>query len=352
MDNALKQRILGIIVLFALIGICITVLLHNNKVQREAALQNSRQLIANDQTSLSTPTTTHRHHKAATTTTSLPADTTIQQTSVFSQPAVNTQPQEQSQPQQQQASTQTFENTAPAAEEHAIPLNSSTSTVQPTVTPQVVTQPSKPKSALTTSSAFSTKTLSTKAKTSKTNTNINSPLFSSTEHSKEKTKTVVTKAWAVQVGTFSDHQNAMALVKALKGRGFTATTQSVKTKHGNMTRVVIGASGLTRQQAETTKLHLSKTLQLHGILSPVTKKTAEKTERKVVHTTKSAKAKTTEHEFSKPVNAESAPTSAKASPENVGSSSINSGAAPVSAAKPSYNNSDTGANNSGAVVIP
>jgi cell division septation protein DedD len=213
MDNALKQRVLGVIVLFALIGICITVLLHNNKVAQQQGLQHARQIIASSQKTTST---------------------------------------QQKFPVQTNTPTPTS-SVAVIAQQPAAPTTDSVfndeNAVEATPAPSVQTVQSAPISRKKTKSI--TETVSTPTATTTittTNTTTASP---------------ATATFSVQVGTFSKRENATALVKALHERGFSsATTQSITTKHGDMTRVVIGGNGLTRKEAETIKLHLSKNLHL------------------------------------------------------------------------------------------
>lgn len=330
MDNALKQRILGVIVLFALIGICITVLLHNNKVsQRQQMREPRHHLIAQTESQPTealpppptlkeiahakpTPATSVSSHEDTTTTT---VKTTHVKTSTPSTASV-------------------FGNT------------NETPTTKP-----VVTHPLTSQAMASIPSVHKTTTLPR--------------IFNSTETTKttKPEKTLTTKTFSVQVGTFSNRENATALVKALHGRGFAATTQSVKVKHGEMTRVVIGEKGLTRKEAESIKLRLNKSLHLTGIISPVGKTTENKTSTPVAHkkNVQLTHAKKATHKTitpSKPAPVIAAkPTLKKTTPSQ---------GAPVTVAKPSFSqhknilsktthtstSSKTTSDNSGAVVIP
>jgi cell division septation protein DedD len=304
MDNALKQRILGIIVLFALVGICITVLLHNNKVARQEGIQKVHQLV--EKQIPSTPTS------STTSTETTPSAAAMTSASVFSQSS-------------EPAPTPSSSTPVPTEQ----PLESSVPS-SPNVTEQTeqtITQ--------TTSTPSSVHHARTKTKTT---TSVESVVTPSTNNlpteSTTKSSAEVVKTFSVQVGTFSNHENALALVKALHERGFnSAIAQSIKTKHGTMTRVVIGEKGLTRKEAETTKLRLSKTLQLKGIISPVDKTTESKiTEKKSTSSTTATKS-THKHTHSA--------TTVSTKSHETPASAVNTA---------SSTTSDT--NNSGAVVIP
>lgn len=69
-------------------------------------------------------------------------------------------------------------------------------------------------------------------------------------------------SYGVQLGTFSDENNAEALVKQLKTKGYTAYYQTLEGKNGVLYKVVVGqlkqkneAKHLQRKLTESTKMH-------------------------------------------------------------------------------------------------
>lgn len=255
MDNALKQRILGIIVLFALIGICISVLLHNNKTEREKGIQRAHQLLAEQQQRQIAPTT--------------PPTTQNQMTAVSQPTEVNQTPATPPTASVFNTTTPATASTSAAPTPTATPAPTKTSALNnftPPVTPThpATTKPSKAKATTTTATTQ--------------------------------------KTFIVQVGTFSNKSNTTALVKALHERGFNATAHSTKTSHGILTKVIVGGEkGLTKAEAETAKLRLKKTLDLNGIISPIatsshhtTKKPTTTKKTTPHHETKSTTTSTTE----------------------------------------------------------
>ncbi len=72
--------------------------------------------------------------------------------------------------------------------------------------------------------------------------------------------------WFVQLGTFGDKSNAMALQKKIIGQGFPVKVKSVSTAKGVMYRVIVGPE-LNRKRAEQLKLKIDKLNKLTSILS-------------------------------------------------------------------------------------
>ena len=73
------------------------------------------------------------------------------------------------------------------------------------------------------------------------------------------------KAWAIQVGSFSERKNAFSLRNKLRSKKFTAFVDAVKTPKGNIYRVRVGPEVL-RAQAEKTQKRLIKELKLSGLV--------------------------------------------------------------------------------------
>jgi len=86
------------------------------------------------------------------------------------------------------------------------------------------------------------------------------------ETSKSSASAGSQKNMMVQVGTFSLSANAAALVDKLHSKGFSATSEKMKTSKGEMTRVIVGKKGLNHAQAETLRKDLEKSMSLNGII--------------------------------------------------------------------------------------
>lgn len=78
-------------------------------------------------------------------------------------------------------------------------------------------------------------------------------------------KASLAKGWYVQVGSFSQSDNAGRLRDRLKDAGMEAHSHSVKTDKGTSYRVLIGPSA-TRPQAEKVLQRLTDTQKLQGIV--------------------------------------------------------------------------------------
>ena len=75
------------------------------------------------------------------------------------------------------------------------------------------------------------------------------------------------QAWAIQVGSFSQPQNAQALAARLKASGIPAYTQTSKTDKGHTTRVYVGPE-TNRDKAETTVAVLQQKFQIKAVIVP------------------------------------------------------------------------------------
>ena len=73
------------------------------------------------------------------------------------------------------------------------------------------------------------------------------------------------KAWAIQVGSFSERKNAFSLRNKLRKKQFTAFVESVKTAKGHVYRVRVGPE-VKRTQAEKTQKRLVKELKISGLV--------------------------------------------------------------------------------------
>lgn len=72
-------------------------------------------------------------------------------------------------------------------------------------------------------------------------------------------------AWVVQVGSFSSSDNALGLRDRLRGAGFVAFVEKVKSEDQTVYRVRIGPE-LKREEADAQLLRLQQKLKLEGIV--------------------------------------------------------------------------------------
>jgi len=73
------------------------------------------------------------------------------------------------------------------------------------------------------------------------------------------------KAWAIQVGSFSDRKNAFSLRNKLRNKKFTAFVESVKTSNGHVYRVRVGPE-IKREVAEKLQKKLVAELKIKGLV--------------------------------------------------------------------------------------
>lgn len=72
-------------------------------------------------------------------------------------------------------------------------------------------------------------------------------------------------AWAVQLGSFSNSANAVALRDSLRSKGYAAFLETVRVKKGRVTRLYVGPE-LMRSKAAASRKRLEKEVQLKGIV--------------------------------------------------------------------------------------
>ena len=73
------------------------------------------------------------------------------------------------------------------------------------------------------------------------------------------------RAWAVQVGSFSEDDRAQALLQQLLKEGYRAYSSSMNTSDGRMTRVYVGPQ-VERSKVIQLKRELDKKLQLDTLI--------------------------------------------------------------------------------------
>lgn len=71
--------------------------------------------------------------------------------------------------------------------------------------------------------------------------------------------------WAVQLGAFSRHDNAVALVKELRNKGYTAFVDADRTQDDTLTRVLVGPE-LERADALAMQKRLKQEFKLDGMV--------------------------------------------------------------------------------------
>lgn len=86
-----------------------------------------------------------------------------------------------------------------------------------------------------------------------------------------KSKAAVVKAnlYSVQLATFSQQSNAISLVNRLKSKGFKAFFNKTKNNNGTVYRVLVGRTD-KKQQAQALQQQLASSVQLKGFIVPTT----------------------------------------------------------------------------------
>jgi len=83
----------------------------------------------------------------------------------------------------------------------------------------------------------------------------------------EPKQTALKNAWTIQLGTFKDVSNAVALVNKLKTAGHTAYTRNITLQGKQLTAVLVG-SHANKADANQLRSSLSTSLQINGIVVP------------------------------------------------------------------------------------
>lgn len=137
---------------------------------------------------------------------------------------------------------------APIAEPTIITAQAPAAT--PTPQPVIAAAPSKPKPTLI-------KTVAAKKATVK-----------KVEHHKRRhhKKSVIAKAWTVQLASFSNKENAKRLIHKLRHKGFHAYERTTKTKKGRLVRVFVGPE-IRKHDAKKILVKLRKQFHLKGLIT-------------------------------------------------------------------------------------
>jgi len=83
--------------------------------------------------------------------------------------------------------------------------------------------------------------------------------------SKSVDKNPLIKSWVVQVGSFGNRANALALQKKLRGHKFPAFVEFVKNRKGSVYRVRVGPE-VKRSRSEATRQAIQKKLKIKGVV--------------------------------------------------------------------------------------
>ena len=84
---------------------------------------------------------------------------------------------------------------------------------------------------------------------------------------KQAVKAPAAGGWTVQLGSFLKSENALALRKRLQARGFSAFIESGSTARGEVSRVLVGPMP-DREQAKSSAAKLKREMELEGIVVP------------------------------------------------------------------------------------
>ncbi|MFC3907585.1 SPOR domain-containing protein [Legionella dresdenensis] len=84
---------------------------------------------------------------------------------------------------------------------------------------------------------------------------------------KPAAKPVAQNGYAVQLATFSQRNNANALVNKLKSKGFKVAVNTVTTKTGTVYKVVVGQE-IQREKAKALQQKLASVMQIQGFVVP------------------------------------------------------------------------------------
>jgi DedD protein len=71
--------------------------------------------------------------------------------------------------------------------------------------------------------------------------------------------------YAVQLGAFSDQDNAKSLVQRLRSKGYAASYRQLRGKQGAVYQVIVGQAH-QKKEADHLKQQLAQSLQLHGFI--------------------------------------------------------------------------------------
>lgn len=240
MQTKTKQRVIGGIVLLAVVAIFLPLLFHNSRPSADLKL------------STKVPPAPAKPEVQL----QLPAISTPKpiSTSVNIGQAGNAQPQSsEAVAQETPAISQRILNTTPAAAvtpkvaEHVVKLHDNTTANAKTA--------EKPASRDLKTSAKAKQTVKPVASAKKTEAKPAQPLL----------KSSVPEAWVIQVASFSNSENAKRLVKQLRAKGFDVYTRENQLNQRTITRVFVGPI-IDQRKVEQLQQQLKQQFQLKGVI--------------------------------------------------------------------------------------
>lgn len=183
-----------------------------------------------------------------------------------------------------QASSSQATNVAPAASDNTTTANATTLAAAPASAKSNVTPASNSSSASDNSNSTEEAAPPTEKGTPKTPIPRNKNGAVKHKYAAEEESAVVAKkheshevtaakakaaelanAWSVQLGSFSQKENAEKLVKELRSKGYAAYMHQAKSGKGSISRVYVGPE-LKREKAEAMATKLLETLNLKGVV--------------------------------------------------------------------------------------
>jgi cell division septation protein DedD len=295
MDTVVKQRVLGVIVLVALLGFCLTVLLRGNKTpQPHLAQINTHPPITQTTSAMINDTaenltTSQPSANAGTMPSSKTTASVSSNNSAFAGTAADltapaatptTAPAESANPAQSgpiSASSQTQVNPSPqTSAQNTVPTADNITTKPATAASLPAANMNLGSSSSASARASYSDVSPQQREEAATTSSSAAPAVSShhrkasvakvSAHPSSASTSAVGSGLVVQVGTFSVHANAETLVETLRKKGFAATAQKMTIGKGEMTRVIVGGKGLSSSEAHALQAKLEKTMNLKGFV--------------------------------------------------------------------------------------
>lgn len=82
-------------------------------------------------------------------------------------------------------------------------------------------------------------------------------------YQKANLQTATKEYWSVQIGSFADQKHVQTLVKNIRAKGYHVIAEKVSTKHGTLTRVLVGQE-YSKTSAKKIAVSLEKSMHLNG----------------------------------------------------------------------------------------
>lgn len=108
-----------------------------------------------------------------------------------------------------------------------------------------------------------------KSETSTDQNELQDPVTPSSEVTQNKSDLIDTAGWVVQLGVFRHEKNVRELLDKLKNAGYRAFSRPIQTSSGELTKVFVGPN-LQRQELQKAIPHLNELTNLQGRITPFT----------------------------------------------------------------------------------